>query len=184
MKLIIFCNGEGVRCVLLVESHSTMTTEEFKASVLPHYKGMFRVAAALMGSGDVAADAVQDAMLRLWDNREKLHNVADLKTYCMNVVRNVCLNTIQRSKDAVVKDAMPEVVSDEDVHKGLEWRDSAELVRRAIDRLPTDQRYVLRLSAYGGFSNAEIAELLGLSPGNVRILLWRARTRIKELLSK
>lgn len=179
---IFFCNGEGESCVLIIESYSIMTTEEFNARVLPHYKGMFRVAAALMGSSDAAADAVQDAMLRLWDRRDRLPIVADIKTYCMNAVRNVCLNTIQRSKEAVAKDDIPEVVSDEDVHGELEWRDSAGLVKRAIDRLPTDQRYVLRLSAYGGFSNAEIAELLGISQGNVRVLLWRARTRIKELL--
>lgn len=75
-----------------------MTNEEFKASILPHYKGMYRIAASIMRSDDEAADAVQDAMLKLWDSRDKLKNVADLKAYCLNAVRNVCLNTIQRAK--------------------------------------------------------------------------------------
>lgn len=161
-----------------------MTNEEFKASILPHYKGMYRIAASIMRSDDEAADAVQDAMLKLWDSRDKLKNVADLKAYCLNAVRNVCLNTIQRAKVPPAEEAGADIASDEDVHSEVEWRDSADIVNQAMSRLPADQRYVLRLSAYGGFSNTEIADLLGISQGNVRVLLSRARKRLKELMSK
>ncbi len=161
-----------------------MTNEEFKASILPHYMNMYRIAASVMRSGDEAADAVQDAMLKLWDSRDKLKNVADLKAYCLNAVRNVCLNTIQRTKMPTADETGTDIASDEDVHSNVEWRDSADIVNHAMSRLPADQRYVLRLSAYGGFSNAEIADLLGISQGNVRVLLSRARKRLKELMSK
>ena len=161
-----------------------MTNEEFKASILPHYMGMYRIAASIMRSGDEAADAVQDAMLKLWDSRDKLKNVSDLKAYCLNAVRNVCLNAIQRTKVSAADDTGTDIASDEDVHSKVEWRDSADIVNQAMSRLPADQRYVLRLSAYGGFSNAEIADLLGISQGNVRVLLSRARKRLKELMSK
>ena len=72
-----------------------MTTEEFKAKILPHYKSMYRVAASFMRSEVEAADAVQDAMLRLYEKKNHLDEVIDIKSYCVYVVRNVCLNTIR-----------------------------------------------------------------------------------------
>ena len=94
-----------------------MTSEEFKVIILPYYKNMYRVAASIMRSNDEAADAVQDAMLRLWHSRDKLKNVRDLKSYCNNVARNVCINTIQRIKITSSADTIPDVMSDDDVHE-------------------------------------------------------------------
>ena len=56
-----------------------MTTEEFKAKILPHYKSMYRVAASVMRSEVEAADVVQDAMLRLYEKKNHLNEVADIK---------------------------------------------------------------------------------------------------------
>ena len=161
-----------------------MTTEEFKANIMPHYMSMYRVAATVMISRVEAADAVQDAIIRLWDKRDKLNNISDLKSYCISVVRNVCINSVQRKKMTTATETTLDIMSDENVHDKVEWRDFSDFVGRAINRLPANQRYVLRLSAYGGFSNAEIADLLGMTQGNVRVLLSRARNRLKELLSK
>ena len=57
-------------------------------------------------------------------------------------------------------------------------------VGKAMNRLPADQRNVFKLSAFGGLSNVEIADMLGITQGNVRVLLSRARNKIKELFSK
>lgn len=161
-----------------------MSTEEFKENILPYYAIMFRVAASVLKSSDEAADAVQDAIEKLWEKREQLKPVTDLKSYAMSAVRNTSLNHIKRKSYSPPQDEEPEIVSNEDIQSDVEWRDYSDFVGKAMNRLPADQRYVLRLSAYGGFSNAEIADLLGLTPGNVRVILSRARFRLKELLSK
>lgn len=161
-----------------------MTTEEFKKDILPYYRNMYRVAASLLGNSDEAADAVQDAILKLWDRRDRLENIEDLRSYCINTMRNLCINTMQRRKTPFSTASAPEVMSDEDLHGEIEWRDLSGFVDRAMGRLSADQKYVLKLSAYGGFSNAEIADMLGTSQGNVRVLLSRARNRLKDLLKK
>lgn len=145
---------------------------------------MYRVAASVMGNDNEAADAVQDAMLKLWDRRNHLRNVSNLKSYCLNVVRNVCLNIIQRRKVPSDADTITDIESDEDIHSEIEWKDVSELIIKAMNRLPDDQKRVLQLSAFGGFSNAEIAELLSTTQGNIRVILSRARNKIKVLLSK
>lgn len=56
------------------------------------------------------------------------------------------------------------------------------MVMRAIERLPAEQKRVFKLSAFGGLSNAEIADILGITQGNVRVILSRVRKFIKEIL--
>lgn len=161
-----------------------MNSREFKAKILPHYTSMYRVAASVMRSDDEAADIVQDAMLRLFEKRNQLENIVDIKSYCINVVRNACLNKLRGKKQHLSTDEVTDIDSAEDVHTELEWRDFYGIVSKAMTRLPVDQRNVFRMSVYGGFSNIEIAELLGITQGNVRVLLSRARIKIRKLLSK
>lgn len=161
-----------------------MTTEEFKAKILPHYRNMYRVAASVMRSDTEAADVVQDAMLKLYEKRNQLNDVADIKSYCIYVVRNACLNVMRSKKEHLTPEEAVDVDSTEDVHNALEWKDLSGIVGRVMNRLPEDQMKVFKLSAFGGFSNAEIADMLGIARGNVRVLLSRARNKIKELLSK
>lgn len=161
-----------------------MNSREFKAKILPHYTSMYRVAASVMRSDDEAADIVQDAMLRLFEKRNQLENIVDTKSYCINVVRNACLNKLRGKKQHLSTDEVTDIDSAEDVQTELEWRDFYGIVSKAMTRLPVDQRNVFRMSVYGGFSNIEIAELLGITQGNVRVLLSRARIKIRKLLSK
>ena len=161
-----------------------MTTEEFKVKILPHYRCMYRIAASVMKSDVEASDVVQDVMLKLYERRNQLKDVVDIRSYCINVVRNACLNIMRGRKDIVVSEETIDVESMEDIQTSLEYRDMKGIVGKIMDCLQVDQKNVLKLSAFGGFSNAEIAEMLGLSQGNVRVLLHRARHKIKELMSK
>lgn len=161
-----------------------MTTEEFKAKILPHYKYMYRIAASVMRSDSEAADVVQDAMLRLYERRTQLDNVANVRSYCVYVVRNACLNMIRSKKECINTEDVADMKSPEDIHTALEWKDMSGIVYKAMNRLPADQKIVFKLSAFGGFSNEEIADMLGITQGNVRVLLSRARNKIKELFSK
>lgn len=161
-----------------------MTTEEFKAKILPHYRYMYRIAASVMRSDSEAVDVVQDVMLRLYERRTQLDNVADIRSYCAYVVRNACLNIMRSRKESISTEEISDIGSSQDIHRALEWKDMSGRVGRAMNRLPEDQRKVFKLSAFGGFSNAEIAYMLGITQGNVRVLLSRARNKIKVLFSK
>lgn len=161
-----------------------MNKKEFKAKILPHYVSMFRVAISIMGSEDEAADVVQDSMLKLYEMRNDFSNVSDVKSYCNYVVRNACLNRMRNRKPHITIEEITNISSDEDIQSNLEWQDLADTVEKAMNRLSNEQREIFRLSAYGGLSNAEIADFLGITPGNVRVILSRTRTKIKEFLQR
>jgi RNA polymerase sigma-70 factor (ECF subfamily) len=61
-------------------------------------------------------------------------------------------------------------------------RETLEVVRLAIEMLPDTQREVIRLRDVEGWSPAEVAELLEISDGNQRVLLHRARSKVRAAL--
>lgn len=169
-------------CLRSIRSLISMNNNEFKAKLQPHYRLMYRVAASVLGNDYEAADAVHDAVLKLFEKRNQLEHISNLKQYCLSVVRNICLNIIRDRKALVDINDYTYIESNEDIHNIIECRDLSNMAMRAIERLPAEQKRVFQLSAFGGFSNTEIADMLGITQGNVRVILSRARKFIKEIL--
>ena len=61
-------------------------------------------------------------------------------------------------------------------------KETVELTKRAIDTLPPAQRQVITLRDIVGLPAEDVAELLGVSDGNQRVLLHRARARVRAAL--
>lgn len=97
-----------------------MTTEEFKAKILPHYRYMYLIAASVMGNDAEAADVVQDVMLRLYEKRNRFDDVSDIRSYCVYVVRNACLNIMRSRKEHITTEDVADIDSLEDIHTALE----------------------------------------------------------------
>ena len=73
---------------------------------------------------------------------------------------------------------------DDSTEKRVDDADAIARLSNVIDRLPASQAEVMRLSAFGGLSNDEIAQATGLDNQNVRALLSRGRRKIKEMFIK
>lgn len=161
-----------------------MTETRFNEEILPLHADMFRAAVALLGSREEAQDIVQEAMVKLWSGRERLDEVKCMKAYCYGMVRNACITYLSRKNTTEPVEALSAVKGDESPHHIVEVRDSLRILRQAINAMPPEQSEVMKLSAYAGMSNSEIAELTGLSNTNVRTILSRGRKKLKILFSK
>ncbi|MDE6651719.1 MAG: sigma-70 family RNA polymerase sigma factor [Paramuribaculum sp.] len=161
-----------------------MTETRFNEDVLPLYADMFRVAVALLGNREEAKDVVQNAMVKLWTIKDKLDEVRSLKAYCYGMVRNACLSRIAQARATEPVDGLMIVADGSTPHRIVEAQDSLRILKQAIETMPPEQSEVMKLSAYAGMSNPEIAELTGLSETNVRAILSRGRKKLKLLFSK
>ncbi|MCM1483284.1 MAG: RNA polymerase sigma factor [Muribaculaceae bacterium] len=161
-----------------------MTTEQFKADILPMHHSMYRLAYALLHDSDSAADAVQDCMLRLWARRDSISDVSDLHAYCLTMVRNRSITLLERSHVAVSIDTVSDIASTDTPEDSMHRRQSLAIVDEAIQLLPDSQREILKLSSFGGCSNSEIAAMTGLTEPNVRTILSRGRKKLRALFSK
>ena len=141
------------------------------------------LAQRILGNRSDAEDVVQEAFLRVWTHAAQWRpDGARFGTWFYRVVVNRCLDQTRRavpvSLDAAegVADAAPDGMAQ--VHRHQITRH----VEAAMGRLPDRQRAALALCYYDEMSQAEAAQVLGVSVGAVESLLVRARRRLRELL--
>lgn len=156
-----------------------MDKHRFEIELLPCYKRIYSICMTIVRDSDEAADAVQETYARLWARRNDLDKLDSKEAYALTIAKRICIAKL-RSRElttATEHNTYPDLQENDMV----EHADELRLVRSLMLQLPVNQRKVVELSAYGGCSNDEIAELTGESPANVRQLLSRGRKKLKEL---
>jgi RNA polymerase sigma-70 factor, ECF subfamily len=133
------------------------------------YRRFLRVAIAVVGSPDAAADAVQEAFARALRERHSLRTDDALPAWIWRMVMNAAIDQQRRTKREVSA-AAPETAVEPD-----------ELVdlRDAVAALPDRQRHTLFLRHYADLSYDEIAEVLGVARGTVAAALHAAHETLR-----
>jgi RNA polymerase sigma-70 factor (ECF subfamily) len=157
--------------------------EAFAALVSPHLPVLVRQARAIVGSDDLAWDAVQETLLRLW-NRGWLP--PDPRGVLAHLVQRSALHllrcqTRRRSHEGL--GGLAEDCCADDPLREVETGELRATLRAAIARLAAEFRVVFELHELEGQSYEEIANALGIPVGTVRSRLSRARARLREDLA-
>ncbi|MDH6305973.1 RNA polymerase sigma-70 factor (ECF subfamily) [Parabacteroides sp. PF5-5] len=159
-----------------------MDAESFKQLYLPLHPRLYRIAYALTGNSQDAEDILQDAYCKLWSKRKEISEIRNTEAFCVTLVKNLCYDFLRsprsrQSEEIVESLSMATGASPET--EAIE-QDEIRLIQQLIDKLPENQRQVIRLKGIKDCSLEEIEEITGLSAVNVRVLLSRARKIIRE----
>jgi len=157
-----------------------MVDERFKDKVMPLCGSMFRFAMRLTGDQSDAEDAVQDAMVRLWERRNQLEAVDNIKAYALMTVRNCCLDIISRR---IPKSDLDQEQQDADAFESFETIDRVKHAIAVINALPQRQAEIMTMRDINGCSVEEIQKVTGLTAVNIRVLLCRARNSVRQYFS-
>lgn len=160
-----------------------MTEEEFKNSVLPHHKLMMAEALHILRNEEDALDCLQDVIASLWKFRKNLREVENMRAYCLKAISNRAIEMI-RLHPPEDKETDNSIPAEDNTDALVERSEKVALLRMAIRLLPEIERKVIVMKAIKGMSGEEIAKATGLSHSNVRVLIHRARTKLKEYLEK
>ena len=154
-------------------------TEQFKLDYLPLQPAMQRMAEALLGNEDDAADVVQDCFVTLWNEREKLRRVVNREAWCITLVKRRCVDVLRKRKPTVEIDERTLALAEEEADAGEE---RLRLAMQMVDRLPERQAQVIRLKHLENADTDRIAQEMHITPGNVYTLLSRAYSTLKQLI--
>lgn len=170
--------------------------ETFYQLVRPHERTLFMTARGILRNDAEAEDAAQDAVLKAFVNLGQFRRESSFKTWLVQIVINEAL--VRRRRDARRGEESLDAAPSEDDHDYIprdvaDWREipSEALARRelrealhqALLRLDEKYRAVLVLRDIEGFSIAETAAILGVSPANVKVRLLRARLQMRDELA-
>ncbi|MBQ7877851.1 MAG: sigma-70 family RNA polymerase sigma factor [Bacteroidaceae bacterium] len=155
-----------------------MTPQLFKERFLVISGWLYSIAFSFLGNRCDAEDAVQTLFLKLWQLREELDDVENVRAYCRQMLLNICIDRWRqinyRGADVPERDLPDTGTVDE-----LEARSQEEYIRWCIESLPDRQQRIILMSMSGA-KGKDIAEVTGLSIENVRTTL----SRIRKLLRK
>lgn len=161
-----------------------MDAVTFKEKYIPYHQKLYRVAYRLLEDARDAEDIVQEAYIKLWNKRDELMQVTNSEAYCVILLRNLCLDFLRAKKKNLFQSTEDTVISDNfALSDEIETIDEIKHIETIIGLLPEKQRKIIRLRHFDDYSNEEIEEIMGLTSVNVRVLMSRARKRIKELFN-
>lgn len=146
---------------------------------------MLSLAERITGNSDDAADAVQDAFVKLWQQRARFENTSHARGAGMMAVRTTSIDIARHGNRHVsvpIDEATEPIdeVSEDD--RSLVYQQ----VRHIIDnQLSARQSTIIDLREIQGMDFDDIASRMNMTPANVRVELSRARRRVREIyLSK
>jgi len=155
--------------------------ESIEALFHAHYPRIVYTAFALVGDWDLAEQLAQEAYLRLWRRWSWISDPQAAPSYLQRTVVNLCRETIRRR---VIEHRVLKARSMERP-RAME-PDTAEVValRRAITALPARKRECIVLRYLIGLSEAETAEVLGVSIGTVKSQTHKGLHQLRERLDE
>jgi len=162
-----------------------MSPRQFQQEILPFKDRLYRFACTFVGAAD-AQDVVQDVLLKAWEAFQQPDSIRNPEAWCMALTRNRSLDKLRKSGRhyEVVEEQTQLSSSDADPHRQAAAKETADRIHLMIAGLPEQQRAVIRLRDIEQYSYKEIAALLHLDVNYVKVLLHRARTRIRTQLTR
>lgn len=134
----------------------------------------------------LAEDAVQEAFLAVWRAADGYRRErAKPSTWILTVVHRRAVDLVRREerrRGEPLESAPEPAVAPVDEDATLRERRAA--VQNALTALPGDQRQALELAYYGGLTQAELAERLGVPLGTVKSRMFAGLARLRELLQE
>lgn len=152
------------------------------------YRVLIRICYHVVYNMDIAEDLVQEAFERFYLKNLTFPNVDEAKYWLIRVVRNLALNHVRRGKrEGVMMDKVRQRSAGganvRDAQKELDESETIREVRKAVSGLPENLRMVIVLKEYGDLDYKSIGRVLGISEGNVKVRVHRARKKLEEALA-
>ena len=157
------------------------TRELFERAVQEHSRRLLAIARAIVGNRASPEDVVQQAVLNLYQHRNR-YDWKEPGALLRRTVVNEALRILRQPKMSMVADDHPGSV--ETPVTGMIENETVQQVRRAIERLPEHFRSALVLCEYENMSYLEIAQTLGASVPQVKTWLHRGRRQLAEKLKQ
>jgi RNA polymerase sigma-70 factor, ECF subfamily len=193
----------------LVKALRARDERAFEELMRMYNASLLRVAQIYVASRAVAEEVVQETWIGVFNGIDRFETRSSLKTWIFRILTNIAKTRGQREGRTVPfsalerPDAVPEAAVDSDrflppdherwpghwSSKPEPWpeerllaAETRELVDRAIEQLPPAQRAVISLRDVEGWSSEETRNALGVSETNQRVLLHRARSKVRQAL--
>lgn len=158
-----------------------MDKDDFLRLTLDSEPTLFHVSFSILHNEQDCADAVQESILKAYENRHKLKEIKYFKTWMVRIVINECYGILRRKNRFQTYD---DALHNNNTYLSNYIKEEYIDLYQAINRLKKKERICVILYYLEGYSVAETASALRIPIGTVKSRLNHARKELKGLLSE
>lgn len=158
-------------------------SSRFRTEILPLKDKLFRLALRITLNRQEAEDVVQDALIKVWNIRDRWDTIESIEAFALTVTRNLSLDHTKRvgnseaSLDQEKND--PPDVADNPSERMIQ-KERQTLVHKLINALPEKQRSCIQLRDIEGKSYKDIANILNITEEQVKVCIFRGRQALRQ----
>ena len=136
---------------------------------------VYRLCMGYVNNSDWSKDLVQETFISVWQNLSKFRNESSINTWIFRIATNNCLRQLEKEK-RFEKTGLP-VQLEEKIE--IKRDDRIDFLYRCISELEETERIIISL-VLEDLPQAEIADIVGMSDGNVRVKIHRIKEKLTE----
>ena len=156
--------------------------------IIKEYRdGLIFYLTGIVGDICTAEDLAEETFVKLVTKKPRFREDSAFKTWLYAIGRNLAMDHIRRiarKPEIPLEDFQGLCIPDEDVMHSSIKKEQADSVRRALWQLKPEQRQVLLLIYFEGFSNREAGKIMKKTTHSIETLVYRARLSLKALLDE
>ena len=158
---------------------------DFKKLYNETFSLLFKISWKVVNDEEAAEDLVHDSYIKANEKELVFPSLDDAKFWLIRVVKNASLNYAKRKtreKKAYQKAYCEDTRKLEGGDVGIMKEETKKIAAEALQKLPKNLREVVILREYGNLNYRDIGKVLGITEGNVKVRMFRARDQLEKLL--
>ena len=154
----------------------------FRLLVQRHKDKVRNITYLTLGNADAVDDIAQDVFLTVYKNLKRFRFESQFSTWLYRITVNKCKDHLRKKRIRNIFISIKEDEQEPTYSSSHETKDTAEIVRNAITKLPDKLRIPLMLKDLDGMSYQEIAQTVNCEIGTVKSRIFRAREGLRDIL--
>ena len=151
-----------------------------------YYSFLVRFSLQIVAKSDAAEDIVQEVFIKLWDKRNSLEGVKNIKAYLFQATKNSSINWVNSPKNRDTIFHQENIIEDglylNETEEQISFEETQKKIQNALLKLPAKCKEVFMLSREDGKSYKEIAKALSISIKTVENQMGKALKILREEL--
>lgn len=165
--------------------YNAVNPVDFREIYNATFKLLYTISWRVVNDSEAAEDLVHDSFIKASEKKMVFPSLDDAKFWLIRVVKNASLNYSMRKsreKKAFHKAFVEDTRKVETGEQELIKEESRKKALEALNKLPKHLKEVLVLKEYGDLNYKEIGKVLGITEGNVKVRVFRAREKLEKLI--
>lgn len=156
----------------------TLFGDIFKANS----KKIYHLCYGYTGDDDAANDLMQETFMKVWQNLDKFRNQAMISTWIYRIAVNTCLSWLRVEKRQA-KDPLTDDIIENSTEEVSDKNEQVDKLYKCISQLEEHERLIITM-VLDELPYVEIAEISGVSEGNLRVKIHRIKNKLTEIYNR